>query len=1662
MAMDERDRIDVIVTLHDRFNKTADEIIRKMERMEDQAGETGDAVDDLEESLSKETRTTRDGSKALDENSKARDRNTDAVGDQGKALAQSTRHVRANVDSVRDSLTPIQKDTEAREEAAKVTTTQGKALGDAREALGRANEATKDSTRLIDVNKRSVNQARDAMGRFTKTTGKSTETLRKNTEEMERSRDERGRYTKATEKDTKAWTKWDTKVKKITGSIGSRFRPVGAFFQNYFKILGAFRAMLFSDIGAMIPQLITGIVAIGSAANATLGPLGRLVGNLGQIAPLIAAFAQTKVVFGFVKKGVGDALKVLNDTNATLEDLNKAQAELGDNTWETAKALKQIGEEFDPIKKAVRETFLEGMAPALTDLTNTYFPLFRDELTRTAEIMNGELREGMKGLQTPEKQDTIADVMERSSIASGLFVDIAWSLLDVFIELADAAGPAFLDTLESVDEILDRFAGWIRDNKDGLTDFFNRANDTAGNFFKGIGYIALGLYGISKAAKPLEDFLYGGLLDRLQGWSEAMNDPEAQAEMTERYEAMIPNLEAIGNLIGAILDGFKTVGESEYFAPLINDLADNTIPLIFEYIKKLDETVGPPLMRIGDALSEMDPGVLTSVLNPLGDLLGGLAWVLETVVPLFSALPDPVQKFVMYGAGLVSMGLPGFFVLLIGALKFLAPLWKGLVWIVQKFAGLIVDIAESKFGKRLGAMFKPIIEFAKKWGGKFVKLLGPVAKFLGKKSFAVIPVVGTVIAILWTLWDVISWLWKNVEPFRNFMTGIWDWIVEAWNASIDWIVNTAVPWVVGAFQAIWDKMLEFGQAIADFYNRWIKPGVDGIIWLGKVIFVTVTTIAIIIGKVIGFIWNKILSPFLKWVGEKLVAGIKVQFEILGEVFKILWGGIKWVWDLIVTAAKGLWSGIKWVIDRMVAGFLYTWDQILWVVDAIVWGFNWVRDGIAAAWAWIKDHIITPVVNWFLTWVVPIIMNVVNALVGAFIVYRDKVIAVWAWIKDHIIGPFVSWFRDTIWPIFRNILTWIGDKFDWLRDKATTAWGKIKDFLTTVYDNSIKPVFDKFGELLNNLENSFRVARDSIGLIWEGLKEKVSGPVKYVVDVVYNNGIRKVWNEVADAVDLDTTLPEVTFGRGSSGSGASSGRGGSRAVMSLHTGGYTGPGSKYQPAGVVHADEFVIKKESQRSLRRDAPGLLDALNNYGSRALGYSTGGQVKNYQSNVTINRGYDSGGWVKPFQGNYSINSGYGRRGGRLHAGVDFPTPTGTALTAVSSGSVVGRTSGGPAGNKISLSTDMAGIVAGYHHLSRFAASLGQTVAKGQVIGYSGNTGRSTGPHLHFSIKKDGRYVDPTPYLNGAGSAGTGAGGGFMWNPFEGMIEKFTNHLKQKFPEAGRFVDVGVGTVEKLVGGARDFVLDKMNFLSGATDAVGDTLGDVMGAIGTSRWRGTATRALQHTGDFSDANLSALLRRMNQESGGNPNAINNWDSNAKKGTPSKGLMQVIDPTFRAYRDPSLSANIYDPMANIVASIRYAKSRYGSLTAAYNRAGGYSGGGLVVDHMKFMGGPVDTWGNTLVGEFGPEIFLPASGSAPSLLGLMGPEVVSFDREGSILPHQAVAALSTVGDAPAQQMSTETNHYSIDIKVGSDATEIDVERAVKAAIRDIERKKKERR
>ena len=181
-----------------------------------------------------------------------------------------------------------------------------------------------------------------------------------------------------------------------------------------------------------------------------------------------------------------------------------------------------------------------------------------------------------------------------------------------------------------------------------------------------------------------------------------------------------------------------------------------------------------------------------------------------------------------------------------------------------------------------------------------------------------------------------------------------------------------------------------------------------------------------------------------------------------------------------------------------------------------------------------------------------------------------------------------------------------------------------------------------------------------------------------------------------------------------------------------------------------------------------------------------------------------------------------------------------------------------------------------------------------------------------------------------------------------DNMIDDIVDQFKEGFGISSPskvMYQIGKYMMEGLVNGLSSD--DLMSFLK---DRISESIKDVSDAGteamngGISQWRSVAAEALLLTGHYSKRNLDLLMQQMQTESGGNPNAINLWDSNAKAGHPSQGLMQVIPSTFDSYALPGYDTDILDPLSNIIAAIRYTWSRYGGPEGVWGEGHGYASG----------------------------------------------------------------------------------------------------------------------
>jgi murein DD-endopeptidase MepM/ murein hydrolase activator NlpD len=181
-------------------------------------------------------------------------------------------------------------------------------------------------------------------------------------------------------------------------------------------------------------------------------------------------------------------------------------------------------------------------------------------------------------------------------------------------------------------------------------------------------------------------------------------------------------------------------------------------------------------------------------------------------------------------------------------------------------------------------------------------------------------------------------------------------------------------------------------------------------------------------------------------------------------------------------------------------------------------------------------------------------------------------------------------------------------------------------------------------------------------------------------------------------------------------------------------------SRNELLGVRAAHARSLAALTQRE--RDDLAEIDAL-----QAVSATLAAKIQAAQAAAGTSDGSPSAaGLIWPVNG--PVTSPFGMRWGRMHEGIDIGVPAGTPIRAAAAGTIIYAGWLGGYGNLVAIDHGN-GLSTAYGHQSSIAVGYGQTVAQGQVIGYVGSTGHSTGPHLHFEVRVNGAPVDPLGYLS-------------------------------------------------------------------------------------------------------------------------------------------------------------------------------------------------------------------------------------------------------------------------------------------------------------------------
>lgn len=352
--------------------------------------------------------------------------------------------------------------------------------------------------------------------------------------------------------------------------------------------------------------------------------------------------------------------------------------------------------------------------------------------------------------------------------------------------------------------------------------------------------------------------------------------------------------------------------------------------------------------------------------------------------------------------------------------------------------------------------------------------------------------------------------------------------------------------------------------------------------------------------------------------------------------------------------------------------------------------------------------------------------------------------------------------------------------------------------------------------------------------------------------------------------------------------------------------------------------------------------------------------------------------------------------RGSGLHDGNDFSGAVGSAIHAVHGGKVIRvgypPSGWGAVGHSIVVKSDdgYEEIYQEYGMAKNAKVSVGDTVRTGQTVATLGHNNVGTPPHVHIGVSK-----------------------GSVWNhggmSHNGWYDVTKMHGKSSGVEKSKSKDTGVEKLFKQEIGKSALAWISKNLQN---DSAGGSMGNP-GGSGVKRWKSAVEKALRANSlSATDWRVNDMLRLISRESGGNPTTVNNWDSNAKAGNPSKGLTQTTLSTFKAnaFKGHTNILNGYD---NILASIRYIKRRYGSGRAAFERvaASAYAKGGRP---------KVGEW--SIVGEKGPELFKP-------------------DSAGTIYPHEKSKQIANQAIPSNSRHSSKSKidfHPTINVNIIGDA------------------------
>jgi phage-related protein len=954
------------------------------------------------------------------------------------------------------------------------------------------------------------------------------------------------------------------------------------------------------------------------------------------------------------------------------------------------------------------------------------------------------------------------------------------------------------------------------------------------------------------------------------------------------FQAPIQNLkEAMGSLLEP---AFSAVGRSAFnltkeFTAAIGE--GGKLEPVMATLRDIFRGLAEPIARVIDKIREWLGNLGTEQVQRLADRLKDLAPIIPAIAGALTAFAgQQATKNIPIIGNLVG-SLNPLHAGLIGLALGFPPVRDALGQLMTKIAPLIPKIV-SLASRLVDVLMKgvtPLID-------ALLKLVDAALEPLMDIVEALIPVIGL---LLDAFGPVLRIVVELVAEFLKFIAPVLKPLIIAI------IAITAAWWLWNAALAVWAVLTSPVNIVLIAIVAAIAAIIAIIALLVRhwdTIWKAMLSVVQTVWRWIQQYWPILLTILLGPIGLAISLIIK-NFDTLKNAVIAAWNAmctaIEWAWENIL---KPVWDVLSIALRILFAvtiapiliAIYLAWQVMSWAIEA-AWRtiIKPAWDALQAALQWLWNRVVAPIIAEFQAkW---------DALSSAI---------AWAW--NNVIRPAWNTLQAALQTLWNATVRPIINAFQ-------SAWDGLGSSIRWVWENVIRPTWDRIREGLDSLQRLFQGAVRVITEAWDGLKEAIAAPARWVVSTIINPLIRGA-NKLLDLISLG--IPEIPAfaggGRVPGGWG-----GGDRQLL------WAEPG------------EWILTKRQARAF-----GYTNL-----SNLPRYAEGGEVGRYGAAVdpwalftmgpldwARRQAKKVGGFITaPFDellelGKGALNSV--TKMFRAAAAKAFEVGTLPLRKILEEHSDVGPPAfwlGAVSRFGIRLIDAAIEFIRGKSEPEYVVGGMGIDDIVAQVIAQF--------PQLRVTSAL--RPGDPGYHgknlardLGGPVSVMNTAGGWIQQHLVSALLEGIYNptlSVKNGKVVPASFWGAGTWAAHQ----------DHIHLASEAGMAIGGDVGS---------WLAEAIRL---TGVNPAVWMGALAYQVQRESGGNPRAINNWDINAQRGTPSKGILQVIDPTFAAYMLPGLG-DIWNPIHNAVAAIRYIIGRYGASASSLGRwrpGGGYDDGGFL-------------------------------------------------------------------------------------------------------------------